>query len=121
MGGSRCRGAILVPRISAGSLGVIEREIGSFIQALLRLAMIGTFGDADAAGRRDIGTIIGNCDRETLNDSAANGIYTGRSMTFGKQNDKLVATEARDAIRFARDCPQARSRFDQQCITGIMA
>ena len=83
--------------------------------------MIGEFGDPDAAGRCDVRTIVRNCDNETLKDSAANGIDTRRSMNSGKQHDEFVATEPGDAIRFSRDRPEARSRFDQQRITGIVA
>ena len=110
-----------MPPISAGSLSVVQREIRGFVQAILRFAVIGAFGDPDAAGRRDICAIVRNRDGKTPNDSAANRLDSGRTVALGKQNREFVATEPRQAIRFSCDRPEARTCFDQQRITGIMA
>jgi hypothetical protein len=82
--------------------------------------MIRAFGDPDAAGRRDVCTLVCNGDSETLDDSPANGVDAGRRMTFGKQNDEFVAAEPGDAIGFSRDRAKTCACFDQQRITVII-
>ena len=102
-------------------LGAVERQVGVPDQLVGGQAVRGPHGDADAGADHHLLPIDGVGRADRLDDAQRQSGGIGRLGDRHLQHRELVATHARDGVRFAHQLLQAPRHHLQELVAGGMA